>query len=149
MTPVWRKSMDSVDFLDFYHGISGHLPWTQWTVWTMSMGTGQLVHGQSPVRPARLNNVDGFRGHYPWTQWTLSMDILDKVNNVHGLSPLSQWTDWTLSMDSLALSSLIWSIKKKMKLKGASLEIYIHTFLSKKFKLFELITFKQLIIHNI
>ena len=75
-----------------------------------------LVHGQSPVRPARLDSVHGFSEHCPWTQWTLSMDSADTLvivhghpgqspgspgglDNVHGQSPLSPWTDWTLSMD--------------------------------------------------
>ena len=43
-TKVYRKSMDSVDSLDFYHGLSGHLPQTQWTVWTMSMDTLDKVY---------------------------------------------------------------------------------------------------------
>ena len=106
-----------------------------WTVWTMSMDTLDkvwCVHGQSPVRPARLDNVHGFRGHCPRTQFTLSMDSVDSLDivhghpgqspagpggldNVHGQCPLSPKIDWTLSMDSLdkVQSDLV----KKMKLK--------------------------------
>ena len=50
------------------------------------------------------------------------------LDNVHGQSPLSPWTDWTLSMDKVQ-SDLV----KNIEVKVASLEIYIHIFLSKKF----------------
>ena len=45
----------------------------------------------------------------------------DGLNNVHRESPLSSWTNWNLS-------SLIWL--KKNEVKVASLEMYIHIFLS-------------------
>ena len=121
------------------------VPWTQWTPWTLSMDlvdiyhglSGQSmdtlikvqwVHGQSPVRPARLDNVHGFSGHCPWTQWTLSMDSvdsldivhgqpgqspgspgrLDNVHSVHGLTRHCPWTHWTKS-------SQIWLKNLKLK----------------------------------
>ena len=111
--PICRKSMDSVDSLDLYHGLSGHCPWNQWTGWTMSMDTldkVQWVHGQSPVRPARLDNVHGFSGHCPWTQstvWTLSMDSVDIVHGLSGQSGHCPWfvqgvqADWTKSTESM------------------------------------------------
>ena len=91
----------------------------------------QGVHGQSLVKPARLDNVHGFSGHCPWGQWTLSMDSVDSLDivhghpvqgvqgtgicNVHGQCPLSPWTDWRLSMDSLdkVQSDLVKNLKLK------------------------------------
>ena len=67
-----------------------------------------------------------------------SVDILDIVHghpgqspgspggldNVHGQCPLSPWTDWTLSMHSL--DKVQTDLVKKIEVKVASLEIYIH-----------------------
>ena len=153
---VCRKSMDSVDSLDFYHGLSGQLPWTQRTVTMDSVDSLDSAHGhprRSPVSPWTkssetsqipdwtmfMDSVDifhGLSGHCPrsqWTVWTFSMNTLDKVQGVK-----ADWTmftdkvhDWTLSMYSLDFvqSDLI----KKIEVKVASLEIYIHIFLSKQF----------------
>ena len=54
-----------------------------------------------------------------------------RLDNVHGQNPLSPWTGWTLSMDSIdkVQSDLV----KKTEVKVATLEIYIHIFLIKKF----------------
>ena len=96
-----------MDSVDIYHGLSGQSGQCPWILWTKS---SELVHGQSPVRPARLDNVHAFNEHCPWTQWTLSIDSVDSLDIVHGhpghsrqtgQCPLSPWTDWTLSMDSL------------------------------------------------
>ena len=81
----------------------------------------QLVHGQSPVRPARTDNVHGFSGHCPWTQWTLSMDSVYSLDIVHGHPGQSPGSPGGLD----------------------------NVFLKKTFWLFELITSKPLSIHNI
>ena len=99
--PVCRKSMDSVDSLDFYHGLneqSGPCPWTLWTKSSESMDKVQ------------------------WDQpyWTMSMD---SVGIVHGQSSLSPWTDIVHGVQS--------DLVKKNEVKVASLEIYSHIFLSK------------------
>ena len=69
--PVCRKSIDSMDILDIFHGINGHCPWNLWNVWTMSMepmecvdnvqGTVDIVHGIFPASPHE--RVDKFHGH--------------------------------------------------------------------------------------
>ena len=66
----WTMSMDSWTLstvsLENVHGLPGHCPWTQWKVWTLStdtldnvqadwtmsaesMGSLDIVHGQSPL----------------------------------------------------------------------------------------------------
>ena len=93
-----------------------------------------------------VHGLSGQSGHCPWTCWT-SPGSPGGLDNAHGQSPLSPWTDWTLPMDSLGFVQ--YDLVKKTEVKVATLEIYIYIFLRKKIKLFELITSKQLIIHNI
>ena len=114
--------MDSVDIV---HGYSGHCPWTQWILSMDSVDSLDIVHGHAGQSPGSPGGLD----------------------NAHGQSPLSPWTDWTLPMDSLGFVQ--YDLVKKTEVKVATLEIYIYIFLRKKIKLFELITSKQLIIHNI
>ena len=88
--PICRKSMDSVDSLDFYHGLSGHLPWTQWTFTMDSVDSLDFYHGLS--------------GHLPWTQWTLTMDSVDIYHGLSRLPGLLPWTQWTFTMDSVDIN---------------------------------------------
>ena len=75
--PVCRKSMDSVDSLDFYHGLSGQSAKVHW------------VHGQVQWdQPDWTMSMDSDKVQGVQADWTMSMDWLDKVHGLTGLCPV-------------------------------------------------------------
>ena len=134
---VWTMSWDTLEKVQWVHGQSPVRP--------AGMDKVQGVHGQSPVRPAGMDKVQGVHRQSPrpqWTVWTLSMDTLEKVQGVqadwtmsrdkdqgvHGLTGLCPWTHWTLYRNRCN-SDMV----KKLEVKVASLEFFIHILVSKNF----------------
>ena len=84
-----------MDSLDFYHGLSGLLPWTQRS---FTMDSGQF--GQSPVSPWTKSSETSQTGGCPLIQWTLSMDPVDSLDIVHG-QPVRIQVEQTKSTESM------------------------------------------------
>ena len=86
-TPVCRKSIDSMDILDIFHGIHGYFPQNAWTLSIESMECVDNVHGthgmcgQCPWNPGTMSRVlwtlsMEFFQHLLMKEWTNSMDIV-------------------------------------------------------------------------
>ena len=115
--PVCRKSMDSLDSLDIYYGLSGQsgqCPWmSPWTKSSETSQTGQCPWIQWTLSKDSVDTVHGLRGqsgHCSWTKsresrrtgqcqspWTMSTESMDNVHWVNGLTGHCPWTHWTKS----------------------------------------------------